>query len=425
MLKLQQQADIERNEVKRAATNEIRDILKAKEKELQDALVEAEKEKQTAIDVILNVSSTEKSEMVKLKEEEMIELINIEKEKVESRMKEDMNKMVIQIRNEEKKKVDTMKDEIERINLEHSNNVQVLHEEILQTRKACDVDVKSTIASMEKKADAAIEMKINEMKKKFEQDKIQILLDQKETVETVRCEAKQMLEDQLRLCKEEESKKLEKALYSMSQEYDEHIQSLEYDLSWEKSQKQSAVDETNKIKIDLEEMGISLQELTEALNKERKRYSLKFIHLIANAFSSHKAWQEKVEEINLVRIQFQEQHEEREQDLKKKIKVLEKRSIEYERRMKLVASTLLNHKRNELIEHKTKSRDMAKKIQRVTSKINAVQSKRDDLMNILSHLEDEMKMVELQLQEHSQTSAIQGGKINQVHARKKRRLDEE
>ena len=225
--------------------------------------------------------------------------------------------------------------------------------------------------------------------------------------------------------KEEDQKIMEENLHSLSKEYDEQIQSLEYDLSWAKSQKHSAEQSVDKMKAREISKDTLIKEMEEDMNKIRIQYNFDRLFLTAKTLSLQNAMLQKEDETISLVNDVENKHEAKEQELRKKIHGLEKQALKYEQRMQLVTATLLNHKRDELLQHKTKSRAVATKIKDATDEINMVHRRREELLTVLSHMEDEMKNVERRLQEHSQVSALQGGKININHARKKRRLDEE
>lgn len=253
----------------------------------------------------------------------------------------------------------------------------------------------------------------------------EVRLKNKETIDTVRTDTIREVEIRMMETLEAEKNQMKETFDSLAQDYDEQIQALEYEISWGKSQKKSDEDEIKKCKAQINELETSIQDLEETTEKNRMHHSFKYLYLITKALSSQKALYGEMEDMRSLEKKLERQHEGREQEMKKKIRMLEKRSIDFEQRMKLVSSTLLNHKRKELIDHKTASRSVVLKIKNVNDKIELAQARKDDVMSELSHMEDKVKAVEMELQELSQTSAIQGGKINTSHARKKRRLDEE
>lgn len=87
--------------------------------------------------------------------------------------------------------------------------------------------------------------------------------------------------------------------------------------------------------------------------------------------------------------------------------------------------TLINHKRETLVEHKVQSGVIARELEQIAVERDAVEGQREALTNQLKTMEESLKDLEDQINIHSKTSTIQGGRVNVSHARKKRRLDEE
>jgi predicted nucleic acid-binding Zn-ribbon protein len=78
-----------------------------------------------------------------------------------------------------------------------------------------------------------------------------------------------------------------------------------------------------------------------------------------------------------------------------------------------------------LLEHKLQSSVLQTDMATLSQQIDSVDGERADLANELSKLEGQIKEIERQMRELSKISAIQDGRINVAHARKKRNLDHE
>ncbi len=261
--------------------------------------------------------------------------------------------------------------------------------------------------------------------KKYEHDIAEQRKKHKFDLELARSEAMGDVEEQIKVTKEECMRLKEESLQNLSQEYDEQVQALEYDLSWARSQKLTAEDNIEMLKSRLEEEETKVKDMDNKLDHTCMQHGFEKFVIIAKALSLQNALSNKDNQMKSLIKEAERKHEESEKMFRRKIQKLEKQSLRYEQQMKLVTSILLNHKRDELMQHKTKSRSVAAKIKDITDKIDEVKSKRQDVLDVLSYMEDELKDVERRLQEHSQVSAIQDGKININHARSKRRLDEE
>ena len=87
--------------------------------------------------------------------------------------------------------------------------------------------------------------------------------------------------------------------------------------------------------------------------------------------------------------------------------------------------TLVNHKRAMLMEHKVQSTVLQKDLAALIEQKEEVDKQRNALLKENARLEGTVKEIERQIHEMSKQSAIQDGRINVAHAKKKRRLDQE
>ncbi len=208
-------------------------------------------------------------------------------------------------------------------------------------------------------------------------------------------------------------------------EHENQIQTLEYELGWLRNQKKTSEDTIESLRKSLTLKDSQMEEIVKDMNSDKVNHSYQKFFLITKTLqlkqdlnSLDASYVKKIERINQL-------HEESEKRLQAHAESLGKRAAKSEGNMKLISSTLLNHKKDALLDHKMKSREVAKSLNETLEKIQAVEAKRKKAVSFVDNLVQAMHDVERQLQDHSQTSALQGGKINISHARKKRRLDEE
>ena len=79
----------------------------------------------------------------------------------------------------------------------------------------------------------------------------------------------------------------------------------------------------------------------------------------------------------------------------------------------------MNNNRDALLQHKLKSRDVSFQLDKIILKRKDLEDKQGVAEDETKQMEDGVYQIEKQIQEHSQTSAIQEGRVNILHARKK------
>ena len=88
-------------------------------------------------------------------------------------------------------------------------------------------------------------------------------------------------------------------------------------------------------------------------------------------------------------------------------------------------NTLVGYKSEELIEKRTLIKVLERDLERMTMEKDSLEEQRDLAEEEMESLEGQVRELEEQIREHNRTSAMQNGRINVAHARKKRRLDTE
>jgi len=113
------------------------------------------------------------------------------------------------------------------------------------------------------------------------------------------------------------------------------------------------------------------------------------------------------------------------QPLEAKMANMETSIKSYQTQRKMMYDTLVTHNRDDLLRQKARSRDVSSQLDAISSEQKALQGKRSHADDKRIELENKTREIEAQIQQHAQTSSIQGGRVNIAHARKKRKLDEE
>ena len=112
------------------------------------------------------------------------------------------------------------------------------------------------------------------------------------------------------------------------------------------------------------------------------------------------------------------------ESLEQRIADMEDTIKSYQTQRKLVQDVLVSHSRDVLLRQKAKSREVLSQLDAIGAERQALQEKRQRSEEERDGLENQIRELEAKIQQHSQTSSLQGGRINIAHARKKRSLDE-
>lgn len=244
-------------------------------------------------------------------------------------------------------------------------------------------------------------------------------------IAVLKAESNKTIAAQLDVAKQQSTIAMEDAIAEIEVVHEEQVQSFEYEIGWLKTQKETSDASLVEARNRMQQQYEVIEATEEERRAERVEHSYYKLYMVTKALQLKQNLRSK-SEINDANIdQIRSSHQEVEYKFKSQIEKLQKRTSKLEGNLKLISSTLLNHKRDALVEHKMKSRQIATDISEISQKIEAAEAKQQKMNSHIDSMVHAMYDVEKQLQEHSQTSALQGGKVDISHTRKKRRLDEE
>lgn len=244
-------------------------------------------------------------------------------------------------------------------------------------------------------------------------------------MEQLKIDADKEREDEIENVQQQLQSEIEQTMEEMEKEHEEELQTLEYEASWLKQQKETLEKELKDSREKTKKHEKTISELEEDMSIDRVESSHHKWFLIVKSMKILKQMEDMKQLHEQNTTDIHSDHDTTVEQLETKIKALEKRNTTLDSKLKLISKTILNHKRDALVEHKTESRKIASRINDIAKKLDKSESKRRHLSSDLESLMQAMHEIEHQLHEHSQTSALQGGKLNISHTRRKRRLDEE
>lgn len=253
----------------------------------------------------------------------------------------------------------------------------------------------------------------------------QLKNDHADEIHKIRLKANDAITEEVKQTKAEADRILLQTVDELSEEHDEKLQSLEYEHGWLKTQLENAGAEIQNLKNDLTERDLDIERMKELLNNELLRHCYHNLFMNSKALIKIRRLENANDDLKQSVSEAHKLKREIESEFDAKYSALDKTKSSLEDRMNIISSTLLHFKREDIINCKMKSKDIAKVINQISEKIQFVEEKRRKALTTIENLEQAMHDVEKQLQDHAQTSALQKGKVNINHARKKRRLDEE
>ena len=260
---------------------------------------------------------------------------------------------------------------------------------------------------------------------------------QKETLDEVKAKEKQEMESKfeeekdlaIKETQKNANKEMEEALGALEAESEKLISSLEQAMAGLRRSKQETEDELAETKGMLEENEDTIYDLQQEAKVKLKEGSFSMLRLTTGAIRQRinylKMLEDKDKNLANEKVFMQREHDRSDEKRQQEIAVLEGILEACKEQRELMHETLVNHKRETLVEHKVQSGVISRELEQLALERDAVEGQREAIVAQLKTMEDSLKDLEEQINVHSKTSTIQGGRVNVSHARKKRRLDEE
>ena len=224
-------------------------------------------------------------------------------------------------------------------------------------------------------------------------------------------------------------KEMENALGALEAESEKLISSLEQAMAGLRRSKQETEKELAETKGMLEENEDSIYDLQTAAKVKAKENSFGMMKLTTGAIKQRimylKMVDDKEKEKQNEMVFMGKEAERSDEKRRREINVLEGILDACKQQRELMHETLVNHKRETLVEHKVQSGVISRELESIALDRDSVEGQREALQSQLGSMESSLKDLEEQINIHAKTSTIQGGRVNVSHARKKRRLDEE
>jgi len=194
----------------------------------------------------------------------------------------------------------------------------------------------------------------------------------------------------------------------------------------EKTEVENKLSETLSLVEEKEDMIYDLEQASETM---KKRFALQQMHFLTAGLKKHYQYLKELKlegDAKVVAVEtVRKQLESEKQPLLGQIRDLQCTINSYKNLLKLMQDTLVNHKRDVLMGHKSKSRELVAELQSIISKQEELDNQRNLLRGQMKSIEERLRSLEQEMEEHAKTSIIQDGRVNVAHAKKKRRLNDE
>ena len=430
---------------------------------LKECMAEAEKEKaklQAYMEdaKVKAVAAENEAGNSRLEDEQKLAERNL-KDELEKAQKEAYNIKEAALKDLDARKQAALEGALERARVHTENQLkqkQLDHEEILRQKdsandaaaevalKLAHTKQKNAVAQAEAKAaaerDSALRRAVAESKRRADTVRSECLKEQERVVADLMNKHNEAMSNALEAARTEREKALQDLAERARRELDHAVQMLEKQrekqvgrltdaLQKSEREKAEAKEDLDNLRDQLEESEDQNYDLKNQLSGVRRVGVMQRLYLISSKIREAKNEKKLLADARLesdARIKQLSKQKDRQIDtLRDKNSILDAEVRLHEETRAAMHDTLVNHKRAMLMEHKVQSTVLQKDLAALIEQKDEVDKQRNALVKENARLEGTVKEIERQIHEMSKQSAIQDGRINVAHAKKKRRLDQE
>jgi hypothetical protein len=271
------------------------------------------------------------------------------------------------------------------------------------------------------------------LRQRLEKAKAKTLVEQQLQFEAAKeaLEARLREEMQVRVLEERSlvQTETERQLSQLQDESEKLVIGLEGALNDLRLEKSGLAAELEATATKLEEAEDAHYDLEQKFKQSETSHSLAVWRLATNCMRLKvrfkKSMEKLTEDNNAAALKAKTSEDNRIEDLRKAAQRLLGIVEEMESMRRRLHNTLTQYKVDTLTEHRTQIRLCERELQRLAEERDGLESQREHLEDEVNELQAQVHEVEEQIREHNRSSAVQNGRINVAHARKKRRLDNE
>ena len=250
----------------------------------------------------------------------------------------------------------------------------------------------------------------------------------KKEIEKVKAEAAEQSNTAILKVQEDAKEAMKTALDKLVAAHEEQETELRTEAKLMMGERDSALQDIALLQSEIANQQSAIEEVNEHLTLEQKSSALRILRLASSSMLRQNALNEELEstqgEFNTRLQAIQDEATATHDNLSQQILDMESTIKSYQTQRKLVQDVLISENRDALLREKAKSREVLSQLDTIGVERQTLQDERRNAEDQRDSLENQMRELEGKIQQHSQTSSLQGGRVNIAHARKKRALDE-
>ena len=402
--------------------------MNAKAIEVERVLLEAEAKQKEAVTLALEEARAEHERRMKEVEKESNSILKQEQKRLSMLAEQETERAIAAATEEHDAITKALRANLEASELLRSEDKELFASQLEHVKASAEESMKSRLADLERQTREQYVLDREKAQRDFDRQRLQWNKLHKKELEKAKSEEAERSNAAILKVQEDAKDAMRTALDKLATTHEEQEAELRGEIKMMMEERDSALQDIALLQSEIANQQSAIEDTDEELVAAQKSGALRILRLATSSTLQQNAMNEtlqstqnefntRLQALQAEAVTIQESLEQRIMDMEDTIK-------SYQTQRKLVQDVLVSHSRDVLLRQKAKSREVLSQLDAIGAERQALQEKRQRSEEERDGLENRIRELEAKIQQHSQTSSLQGGRINIAHARKKRSLDE-
>ena len=402
--------------------------MNAKAIEVERVLLEAEAKQKEAVTLELEEARAEHERRMKEVEKESNSILKQEQKRLSMLAEQETERAIAAATEEHDAITKALRANLEASELLRSEDKELFASQLEHVKASAEESMKSRLADLERQTREQYVLDREKAQRDFDRQRLQWNKLHKKELEKAKSEEAERSNAAILKVQEDAKDAMRTALDKLATTHEEQEAELRGEIKMTMEERDSALQDIALLQSEIANQQSAIEDTDEELVAAQKSGALRILRLATSSTLQQNAMNETLQSTqNEFHTRLQALQDEAvtiQESLEQRIMDMEDTIKSYQTQRKLVQDVLVSHSRDVLLRQKAKSREVLSQLDAIGAERQALQEKRQRSKEERDGLENQIRELEAKIQQHSQTSSLQGGRINIAHARKKRSLDE-
>ena len=402
--------------------------MNAKAIEVERVLLEAEAKQKEAVTLALEEARAEHERRMKEVEKESNSILKQEQKRLSMLAEQETERAIAAATEEHDAITKALRANLEASELLRSEDKELFASQLEHVKASAEESMKSRLADLERQTREQYVLDREKAQRDFDRQCLQWNKLHKKELEKAKSEEAGRSNAAILKVQEDAKDAMRTALDKLATTHEEQEAELRGEIKMMMEERDSALQDIALLQSEIANQQSAIEDTDEELVAAQKSGALRILRLATSSTLQQNALNETLQSTqNAFNTRLQALQDEAmttQESLEQRIMDMEDTIKSYQTQRKLVQDVLVSHNRDVLLREKAKSREVLSQLDAIGAERQALQEKHQRSEEERGGLENQIRELEAKIQQHSQTSSLQGGRINIAHARKKRSLDE-